>query len=65
MKKFVVDENCIACDACTIEAPGFFSMNEDEGCAFVSTQPKNKSEEEVCNEALEACPVEAISFTEG
>ena len=40
MKKFVVDENCIACDACTIEAPGFFSMNEDEGCAFVSTQPR-------------------------
>jgi len=64
MKTFTVDENCIACDACTIEAPGFFSMDENEGLAFVSSQPKNESEEKLCNEALEACPVEAISFTE-
>ena len=64
MKKFTVDENCIACDACTMEAPAFFSMDENEGRAFVSTQPKNSSEEKNCIEALEACPVEAIRFTE-
>ena len=62
MKTYNVDENCIACDACTIEAPGFFSMNEDEGLAFVSSQPQNESDEKLCDEALEACPVEAISF---
>ena len=64
MKTYTVDENCIACDACTIEAPGFFSMNEDEGHAFVSSQPQNESEQKLCDEALEACPVEAISSVE-
>ena len=63
MKTYLVDENCIACDACTIEAPGFFSMDQNEGLAFVSSQPQNESEEEMCQEALEACPVEAISYT--
>ena len=51
MKTFTVDENCIACDACTIEAPGFFSMDENEGYAFVSTQPKNEPEELTGKEA--------------
>ena len=58
--KFYVDDQCIACDACVMEAEDFFAMNDDEGHAYVKRQPVNAQEEELCNSALEACPVEAI-----
>ena len=58
--KFYVDDQCIACDACVFEAPGFFVMNDDDGHAYVAKQPSNAQEIEKCNEALGACPVEAI-----
>lgn len=58
--KFYVDDQCIACDACVIEAPNFFCMNDEEGHAFVKSQPTTDSELEECKTALEACPVEAI-----
>lgn len=58
--KFYVDDQCIACDACVMEAPRFFEMNDDEGHAFVKLQPTNDAELEECTSALEACPVEAI-----
>lgn len=58
--KYYVDENCIACDACTLAAPENFAMNDEEGFAYVKKQPENESEEEKCKESLESCPVEAI-----
>jgi ferredoxin len=58
--KFYVDDQCIACDACVMEAPGFFTMNDDDGHAFVKEQPKTKEEIAECFSAMEACPVEAI-----
>jgi ferredoxin len=58
--KYYVDDQCIACDACCIEAPGFFEMNDNEGHAFVKKQPTNAKELEECENALAACPVEAI-----
>lgn len=58
--KFYVDDQCIACDACVFEAPGFFVMNDDDGHAYVAKQPSSVQEIEKCNEALAACPVEAI-----
>ena len=58
--KFYVDDQCIACDACVMEAPDFFAMNDDDGHAFVKKQPQSASELAQCQEALEACPVEAI-----
>ena len=58
--KYYVDDQCIACDACCVEAPGFFEMNDDEGHAYVKVQPKNDQELEDCENALAACPVEAI-----
>ena len=58
--KFYVDDQCIACDACVIEAPSFFEMNDDEGHAYVKLQPKTDEDLEECQNALEACPVEAI-----
>jgi ferredoxin len=57
---FYVDDQCIACDACVVEAPRFFTMNHQEGHAYVSLQPSTVEEVKNCIEALEACPVEAI-----
>lgn len=58
--RFYVDEQCIACDACVIEAPGFFVMDDNEGHAFVKFQPTSDKDIKECLSALEACPVEAI-----
>lgn len=58
--KYYVDDQCIACDACCVEAPLFFVMNDDDGHAFVKTQPKTPSEIEEAENALAACPVDAI-----
>lgn len=58
--RFYVDDQCIACDACCVEAPDFFSMNDDEGYAFVNQQPNTEEALEECNNALAACPVGAI-----
>ncbi len=58
--KYYVDSSCIDCDVCRTTAPENFQANEDEGYSFVFKQPGNDEEEEQCQEALEACPVEAI-----
>ena len=58
--KFYVDDQCIACDACVVEAPKFFVMNDVEGHAYVTAQPSTEKDLKQCLDALEACPVEAI-----
>ena len=60
-KKYTVDENCIACDACVVEAPDFFSMDEEEGHVFILKQPESDKQIELCETALDSCPVGAIS----
>lgn len=58
--KYYVDDSCIACDACCVEAPRFFAMNDDEGHAYVMAQPQCPEEETEAENAMAACPVEAI-----
>lgn len=58
--KYYVDEECIDCNLCSEIAPDNFMVNEDEGHDYVYKQPGNEDEEELCVEAMEACPVEAI-----
>ena len=58
--KYYVDDQCIACDACCVEAPKFFAMNDNDGHAFVKLQPKSPEEFKDAENALAACPVEAI-----
>ena len=58
--RFYVDEQCIDCDLCRETAPANFSRNDDGGYSFVHKQPETPEEEELCREALEGCPVEAI-----
>lgn len=57
---YYVDDSCIACDACCVEAPRFFAMNDDEGHAYVMLQPQTPEEVEEAENARAACPVEAI-----
>ncbi len=58
--KFYVDSNCIDCDLCRESAPEFFGRDEDEGLSIVIKQPVTDEEIDLCQEALEGCPVQAI-----
>jgi ferredoxin len=58
--KFYVDEQCIDCDLCRETAPDNFTRDEDGGYSYVYKQPENEEELELCVEAMEGCPVEAI-----
>ena len=55
-----VDKECINCDACLLVAENHFKTNEDETYTYVYKQPTTQDEKLACQEALEACPVEAI-----
>ena len=57
---YYVDEECIACDACVLIAEKHFKIDEENNIAYVCRQPQNEEETTLCQEALEACPVEAI-----
>ena len=55
-----VDVNCIDCDVCRETAPNNFTQQAEKGYSYVYKQPENSDEEAQCQEAMEACPVEAI-----
>lgn len=52
-------EGCIACNVCYSGAPEFFA-EDDYGSAFVKKQPTTPEEIELCQEQLDACPVNSI-----
>ena len=58
--KFFVDEQCIDCDLCRETSPTCFKRDDDGGYSYVYKQPENEEELEMCIEAMEGCPVEAI-----
>ena len=60
-KKYTVSHECISCRACVEVAGDNFEMNDNKK-AYLKKQPENESEESLCNEAIEICPVEAISL---
>ncbi|HQU08609.1 MAG TPA: ferredoxin [Opitutales bacterium] len=60
MGKFYVDEQCIDCDLCRETAPNFFTRNDASGHSYVFKQPETQEDAELCREALEGCPVDAI-----
>ena len=57
--KFYVDEQCIDCDLCRETAPANYTRSES-GYSYLFKQPTTPEEEELCREAMEGCPVEAI-----
>ena len=58
--KFYVDDTCIDCDACRASAPDDYARNDDAGYSYVSKQPENDEEMQLCIDAMEGCPVESI-----
>lgn len=58
--KFYVDRECIDCDVCRDTSPENFRRNDENGYSYVYKQPETPEEIRLCEEALEACPVEAI-----
>lgn len=57
---FYVDDQCIDCDLCRSTAPDNFTTEDDLGFSYVYKQPESDDERELCVEAMENCPVEAI-----
>jgi len=57
---FYVDDQCIDCDLCRETAPANFKRDEDGGHSYVFKQPESDEEIKLSEEALAACPVEAI-----
>lgn len=58
--KFYVDRQCIDCDVCRDTSPENFTRNDENAYSFVQKQPTTQEEIDLCNEAMMACPVEAI-----
>jgi len=58
--KYYVDSQCIDCDVCRDTSPNNFTRDDNNGYSFVYKQPETAEEVELCEEALTACPVEAI-----
>jgi ferredoxin len=58
--KFYVDLECIDCDVCRDTSPANFRRNDDNGYSYVYKQPDTPEEQQLCQEAFDACPVEAI-----
>ena len=58
--KFYVDRECIDCDVCRDTSPANFRRNDENGYSYVYKQPENAEELALCEEAFNACPVEAI-----
>ncbi len=59
--RYSVNTECIDCDLCRQIAPANFVRETAKGHSYVAVQPENAREEAQCQEALEACPVDAIS----
>jgi len=58
--KFYVDSQCIDCDVCRDTSPANFRRNDENGYSYVYKQPNSADERARCQEAFNACPVEAI-----
>ena len=58
--RYYVDTQCIDCDVCRDTAPENFTRADSNGYSYVFRQPRDEEERTLCEEALMACPVEAI-----
>mgnify|MGYP006336322663 CR=1 FL=1 len=58
--RFYVDRQRLDCDVCRDTAPSNFARNDENGYSYVRKQPEDQSEYDLCREAFDACPVEAI-----
>lgn len=57
---FYVDHECILCTTCSELAPESFRRSDDEDHDVCYRQPRDAAELAACDQAMAACPVEAI-----
>ena len=62
---YYVNEQCIGCSICSEIAPENFKTNHDEGYDYVYKQPQSQEEKQLCAEAMDVCPVNAIGDDRG
>ncbi len=62
MRAIVDAELCTGCGVCEDICPEVFGLEDD--LAKVKLDPVPAENEEACREALDSCPVEAISAAE-
>lgn len=58
--RFYVDDLCIDCDQCRLNAPDFFTREDSGGYSYVYRQPSTAEDIRLCEEAVDGCPIEAI-----
>ncbi len=58
--KWYVDKKCILCSVCSEAAPNNFREAATNDHDIVYKQPETPEEESQCQDAMDACPVEAI-----
>lgn len=63
--RYCVDERCIGCFICSEIAPRNFRTDPEHGYDYVYRQPQGQEERRMCAEAMEVCPVNAISDGRG
>ena len=63
--RFYVNHECIICAVCSDVAPAHFRLGDDEEGNIVYRQPETDAEIADCREALDGCPVEAITEVPG
>lgn len=61
--KLHVNENCICCGACMSIASNLFNYSS-EGTSVPVDKELNNEEMKLAQEAIDSCPVSAISLTE-
>ena len=64
MKAIIDAEECTGCGLCEETCPEVFEMNEDEDVAVVKVTPTPPEAEGTCREAVDGCPVDAITIEE-
>jgi len=63
MRKYKVSDECIGCRACVEVAGSNFEIN-DKNHAYLKKQPENEIEAVLCEQALDICPVNAITVND-
>ena len=58
-KFWVNQDECVACEVCTGEAPNNFRFDDATGKSYVFKQPETDEEWAAVREAVMMCPVEA------